>query len=141
MVNLQVLSLSMQTTSLCKHDLASRDESQEQALISCIALYDETKKYPGFLVLEAISHALCARRDWDIRGGQNTSSRLVVLLDLSQGVDETRDETDDDGGDTGESNGGIEEDETGDSNGELIQGADHGVSCRGGDTDTPGGSI
>lgn len=87
---------------------------------------------------QRISHALAAGAD---RGGENTGSRLGVLLDLGNGVDNTADETNSNGRDTGESDRGVEEDEAGDGNGELVQGTNHRVGGGGGGADTPGGGV
>lgn len=61
----------------------------------------------------------------------------LCLSDLGPGVDETADEADDDGRDTAECDWGGEENESADSDWELIEGSDHGVRCGGGNADTP----
>lgn len=73
--------------------------------------------------------------------GQDTDLRLSVLLNLGDGIHNTTDETNNDGGNTGEGDRSIEEDQTGQSNGKLVQRANHGVCRRGGDTHTPCGGV
>jgi hypothetical protein len=92
------------------------------------------------LRLETVLHAAAASANSSVAGGQNGLG-LGILSYLGQSVDETTDETDEDGGDTAKGDGGIEENQTTDGNGELVQGADHRVGSRRGDTDSPGGSI
>jgi hypothetical protein len=87
---------------------------------------------------QRVSHALAAGADGC---GEDTGLGLGVLLDLGDGVDETADETDTNGGDTRESDGGVEEDETGDGNGQLVQSTDHGIGGGGGGAHTPGGGV
>lgn len=63
------------------------------------------------------------------------------MAGLGPGENETRDEADKDGGDTAKGDGGVEEDETADGDGELIEGADHRVGGRGGDANAPGRAV
>ena len=63
------------------------------------------------------------------------------MADLGEGVDETTDETDEDGGAAAKGDGRIEEHETAERDGQLVQSTDHGVGCRRGDTDGPGGCV
>lgn len=79
-----------------------------------------------------------------VAGGASAHGRLSgrqdrgdLLAGLGPGENETGDEADKDGGDTAKGDGGIEEDETADGDGKLVEGANHGVSGRGGDADTP----
>jgi hypothetical protein len=60
---------------------------------------------------------------------------------LCHSIDNTTDEANENGRDTSESNGSIEEDETTESKGKLVQSANHGISRRRGDTDAPGRGI
>lgn len=73
---------------------------------------------------QRVSHALAAGTDWR---GENTGAGLGVLLDLGNGVDNTADEADTDGGNTGEGDWRIEEDKTGHGDGQLVESANHGV--------------
>lgn len=90
---------------------------------------------------QGVAHALAASADQRVRGGKDTGLRLGVLLDLRHSVDNTGDKTDDNGGNTGEGDWGIEKDETRQSDGKLVEGANHGVSGGRGDTNTPGGGV
>ena len=63
------------------------------------------------------------------------------MADLGDGIYNATDETDEDGGDTAEGDGRVEEDETADSNRKLVERTDHGVGGGRGDTDTPGGGV
>lgn len=90
---------------------------------------------------QRVAHALAAGADQRVGGGKDTGLGLGILLDLRHGVDDTRDKTDTDGGDTGESDRGVEEDETGHSDGELVQGTDHGVGGGRGDAHAPSGGV
>jgi hypothetical protein len=97
------------------------------------------RSYP-FLRLQAILHAAAAGAQRNVAGRQN-SLGLDVLADLGQSVDETTDESDENGRYTAEGDGGVEEDQTAERNGELVQGTDHGVGRRRGDADGPGGGV
>lgn len=87
---------------------------------------------------QRVSHALAAGTDWR---GENTGAGLGVLLDLGHGIDNTTDEADTDGGNTGEGDWRIEEDETGHGNGQLVESANHRVCGGGGGADTPCGCV
>jgi hypothetical protein len=71
-------------------------------------------------------HAPAARTEGNVGGGQDGLG-LAVLSDLCERVDDTTDETDEDGRYTAEGDWGIEEDQSTESNGELVQGSDHGI--------------
>lgn len=64
-----------------------------------------------------------------------------VLAHLGERVDDATDETDEDGGNAAECDGGVEEDQAAKRDGELVQSPDHGVCCRGCDADGPRGSV
>lgn len=67
---------------------------------------------------------------------------LSLLLSLfSKSVDQTRYETNKNGGDGPEVDGSIEEDQTGQSNWQLVQGTHHRVGGGGGDTHTPSRTV
>ena len=87
---------------------------------------------------QRVSHTLAAGTD---RRGENTGSGLGVLLDLGNGVDNATDEADSDSGNTGEGDWRIEEDETRQGDGQLVESANHGVCGGGGSTDTPCGCV
>lgn len=63
------------------------------------------------------------------------------MAGLGPGENETGDEADKDGSNTTESDGGVEEDETADGDGKLVEGANHRVGGRGGDANAPGGAV
>lgn len=63
------------------------------------------------------------------------------MANLGPGKDKPTDETQEDGSNTAEGDGSIEENETADGDRELVEGADHGVGCRGGDTNAPGRAV
>lgn len=88
------------------------------------------------LRLEPVLDALAAGAHGHVLGGQG----LVlagVLPDLCDGVDDAADEANEDGADGAEGDGGVEEDEAADGDGELVEGADHGVGGGGGDAHAP----
>lgn len=90
---------------------------------------------------QRVTHALAAGANQRVGHGQDTGLGLGVLLDLGNGVDNARHEADHNRRDAGEGDGSVEEDQTRHGNGELVQGADHGVSGGGGDPDAPGGGV
>lgn len=63
------------------------------------------------------------------------------MASLGPSENETGDEANKDGGDTAKSDGGVEEDETADGDGKLVEGANHGVGGRGGDANAPGRAV
>jgi hypothetical protein len=63
------------------------------------------------------------------------------LADLGPGEDQTRDKANNDGSDTAEGDGSIEEDEARDGDGQLVESADHGIGGRRGDADAPGRAV
>lgn len=63
------------------------------------------------------------------------------LSDLGPSEHQTGDETDEDGRNTAEGDGSVEEDKSGEGNGELVEGSDHGVGGGRGCTNAPGGAI
>ncbi len=69
------------------------------------------------LRLERIPRTLTACAHGWIGGGKNARFRLGCLLDLCQGIDNTADESNRNGRDTGEGHGGIEEYEPAERNG------------------------
>ena len=62
----------------------------------------------------------------------------LCLSNFRPGVDESADETDENSGNAAKGHRSCEEDETEDGDGEFVNGADHGVGCRGSNSDTPG---
>ena len=90
------------------------------------------------LVLERITHALHT-------GASRQRALVLVLLlvlpHLGNGVDDTGNEANEDGAAAAKSGRRIEEDETREGNGELVEGADHGVGGGGGDANAPGGAV
>lgn len=69
--------------------------------------------------------------------GDGEDVPLVGLRNLGVGEDETTDEAESDGRNAAERDRGVEEDETADGNGKLVQGSNHGVGRRGGHSDAP----
>lgn len=67
--------------------------------------------------------------------------RLGVLSYLGQSINKTTNETNEDGGHTAKRDWSIEEDQTTERDGKLVQSADHGVCRRRGDADGPGRSV
>lgn len=63
------------------------------------------------------------------------------MLDLGNGIDDATDEAYKDSRHTGKRHGGIEEDQSGKRNGELVQSSNHRVGGGRGHTDTPSGSV
>lgn len=90
---------------------------------------------------QRVPHTLAAGADRGVGGRQDTSPWLSVLLDLSNGVDDTANKANDDSRNAGEGNRGIEENKSRDSNGKLVQSSNHGVSGRRSDANAPGGGI
>lgn len=66
---------------------------------------------------------------------------LAVLSHFSQRIDEATNESNKDGGNAAEGDRSVEEDKAAESDGKLVQSADHGVGRRGCDTDGPSRSI
>ncbi|KAI6768093.1 hypothetical protein HG530_006102 [Fusarium avenaceum] len=73
--------------------------------------------------------------------GRQSVLLSLVLLDLGPGIHDTRNETNEDSRDTSNGDGGSEEDETRNSDGQLVESTDHGVGGGGGDSDAPGGAV
>lgn len=90
---------------------------------------------------QGITHALAAGADQRVGGGENAGLGHGVLLDLGHGVDNATDEADKDGRHTGEGDGGVEEDQAGQSDGQLVEGADHRVGGGRGHAHAPGGGV
>lgn len=90
---------------------------------------------------QRVTHALAAGADQRVGSRENAGLGLGVLLDLGNSVDNAGHEADDNGRDTGEGDGSVEEDQTRDGDGKLVQGTDHGVRGGGGDTHAPGGGV
>lgn len=93
----------------------------------CFALPDPSStSFHYHLVLgpEAIAHALAAR-------ALDGSGKDLAhgLFDLGEGVDETGNESEEDGGDREESHRRIEEDQAGNGERKLVEGADHTNNC------------
>lgn len=63
------------------------------------------------------------------------------LPDLGPSKHETGDKTNKDGRNTAESDGSVEEDKSGEGNGQLVEGSDHGVGGGRGCADAPGGAV
>lgn len=103
-------------------------------------------RYPGVftsgpeydLGLEAVSHAGGAGTH--VARGQNLL-RLAALADLGNSIDDTADETEEDGRDAAKGDGCVEENETADSDGKLVESTDHGIGGGRGNSDTPGGGV
>lgn len=91
--------------------------------------------------LVPLLHALRTGARDGLPGGQTRLLLVLALPHLGEGVDHSADETDGDGRHAGECDGGVEEDEAGDGDGELVQSADHGVCGGGSDADAPGGGV
>jgi hypothetical protein len=95
-------------------------------------------KHSRILVLERITHAL------HTRASRQRALVLVLLLalpHLGNSVNDTRNESNENSAAAGKRGGRVEEDETGEGNGELVEGADHGVGGGGGDADAPRGAV
>jgi hypothetical protein len=103
-------------------------------------LLNNTKAWKRTLSLQAVLHAPAAGAERDV-GGRQYSLGLAVLSHLGNSVDDTTDETNKYSRHTAEGNGCIEEDESTESDRELVQGSDHRVGCRRGDTNSPGGGV
>lgn len=106
------------------------------AFMQCKRLSSKVSK----LCLQAIPHTLAARRHWNIVCWKS-SLWLLVLPDFGKRIDDAANESDKDSRHTAKCNCGIEENQAGQSNGELIQSTDHRVRCRRSYADSPGGSI
>lgn len=74
-------------------------------------------------------------------GGGEGHLGLLLHLHLAPGIDDAADETKENGRHAAKGDGSVEEDETTDGNGQLVEGSNHGVGGRGGDTDAPGGGV
>lgn len=77
-------------------------------------------------------HWFCCRK--------NTTLRRI-LSNLRPCVNNTTDETNENGRYASECNRSREEDETTDSDWQFVEGTNHGVSCRRGNTDTPSRTV
>lgn len=77
-----------------------------------------------------------------VRHGQHTL-RLSrrILPNLRQRVDDPTHEPHEDGAHAAERDGRVEEDQPGEGDGQLVEGADHGVGGGGGDAHGPGGGV
>ena len=78
------------------------------------------------LRLQAVLHAPAAGAERNVGGGEDRLG-LAVLSNLGQCIDQTTDETNDNGRDAAKGNRSIEENKTAKSNGKLVQSANHGV--------------
>jgi hypothetical protein len=90
------------------------------------------------LVLERIPHAL------HTRASRQHALALVLVLALPHfcdSVNNARNEANEDSAAAGKCGGRVEEDETGKGNGQLVEGANHGVGCGGGDAYAPCGAV
>lgn len=90
------------------------------------------------LVLERVPHALDARA-----GGQHALALVLVLAlpHLCNGVNNARNESNENGAAAGKRGRRVEEDKTREGNGQLVECADHGVGCRGGNAHAPCGAV
>ena len=93
---------------------------------------------PGLSVLQRVPHALHAGAC-----RQHTLARILVLAlpHFRHRINETRDETDENGAAAGKSGGSVEEDQTGESDGQLVESADHGVGSGRSHAHAPGGAV
>lgn len=98
---------------------------------------------PSDLRPESIARTLAARADGhhgDVGCGKRILG-LAGLANLGNSIHDTANEANEDGGYAAECGGCVEEDQTANGKRKLVQSANHGVSCRRGDTDTPSGGV
>lgn len=91
------------------------------------------------LVFKAVLHAPAAGAERHACGQDGLG--FAVLSHLCECVNDAANEADKDGGNTAESDRRIEEDQSTESNGKLVQSSYHGVCGRGCDTDGPGRGV
>lgn len=129
----------------CKNGIPKASERNNDARILAEPGSIENKSHFiysfGGLRPQGITHALAAGADQRVGGGQNACPGHGVLLDLGHSIDNATDEADEDSRHTGEGDGGIEEDQAGHGDGQLVEGADHRVGGGRGHAHAPGGGI